>query len=34
MTQIHVMRAIYSTPTIVTAHIISAADCQPKSRNV
>src|SRR4051795_11319377 len=34
MTQIHVMIAIQTTPTIVTAHIVSAADCQPNSRNV
>src|SRR4051812_1740642 len=34
MTQIHVMIAIQTTPMIVTAHIVSAADCQPNSRNV
>src|SRR3954471_5318733 len=34
MTQIQVISAIQMTPTIVTAHILLAADCQPNSRNV
>src|SRR3954447_2969682 len=34
MTQIQVMTAIHTTPTAVTAHVVSAADCQPNSRNV
>jgi hypothetical protein len=34
MTQIHVISAIQTTPMIVTAHIVEAADSQPKSRNV
>jgi hypothetical protein len=33
MTQIHVITAIQTTPTSVTAQLVSAADCQPKSRN-
>ena len=33
ITQIHVMIAIQTTPTSVTAQLVSAADCQPKSRN-
>jgi hypothetical protein len=33
MTQIQVMIAIHATPTSVTAQLVSAADCQPKSRN-
>jgi len=33
MTQIHVMTPIHTTPTNVTAQLVSAADCQPKSRN-
>jgi hypothetical protein len=33
ITQIQVMTAIQTTPTSVTAQLVSAADCQPKSRN-
>ena len=33
MTQIQVMIAIHATPTSVTAQLVSAAACQPKSRN-
>src|SRR3954454_1644537 len=33
MTQIVVMTAIHTTPTVVTANVESAALCQPTSRN-
>ena len=34
MTQIQVITAIHTTPTIVTAQLVSAAASQPNSRNV
>ena len=33
ITQIQVMTTIHTTPTSVTAQLVSAADSQPKSRN-
>ena len=33
ITQIQVMIAIHTTPTSVTAQLVSAAVCQPNSRN-